>query len=64
MKRVVTWLKNKFLTAEEDSLEVNREELEMVPEHVAIIMDGNGRWAEKKGLARRAGPREGVNTLK
>ncbi len=64
MKRVVTWLKNKFLSAEEDSIEGNKEELEIVPDHVAIIMDGNGRWAEEKGLARSAGHREGVNTLK
>ena len=28
--------------------------------HVAIIMDGNGRWAEKRGLPRQAGHREGV----
>src|SRR2546422_6708244 len=31
-----------------------------VPEHVAIIMDGNGRWATGKGLPRVAGHREGV----
>jgi undecaprenyl diphosphate synthase len=35
-----------------------------VPEHVAIIMDGNGRWATKKGLARTYGHRRGVDVLK
>src|SRR5437667_9089161 len=30
------------------------------PEHVAIIMDGNGRWATRRGLPRVAGHREGV----
>ncbi len=35
-----------------------------VPEHIAIIMDGNGRWAAKRGLPRSAGHREGANTLK
>ncbi len=35
-----------------------------VPEHVAIIMDGNGRWATKKGLARSFGHNKGVNVLK
>ncbi len=30
------------------------------PRHVAIIMDGNGRWAQKRGLPRTAGHREGV----
>lgn len=33
-------------------------------QHVAIIMDGNRRWADKKGLPRLAGHREGVKTLK
>ena len=35
-----------------------------VPEHVAIIMDGNGRWASKKGLPRSYGHKKGVNVLK
>lgn len=37
---------------------------ERIPEHVAIIMDGNGRWARKKGLPRIRGHREGVNSVK
>ncbi len=39
-------------------------ELESLPGHVAIIMDGNGRWAEKRGLARLLGHREGYRTLR
>jgi len=35
-----------------------------VPEHVAIIMDGNGRWAIKKGLPRTYGHKRGVSVLK
>ena len=35
-----------------------------VPEHVAIIMDGNGRWAIKKGLPRSFGHNKGVSVLK
>ena len=35
-----------------------------VPEHVAIIMDGNGRWATRKGLPRSFGHNRGVNVLK
>ena len=35
-----------------------------VPEHVAIIMDGNGRWATKKGLPRSYGHKKGVIVLK
>lgn len=34
------------------------------PRHVAIIMDGNGRWAARRGLPRSAGHREGVQALK
>ena len=33
-------------------------------EHVAIIMDGNGRWATRKGLPRSFGHNRGVNVLK
>lgn len=35
-----------------------------LPKHVAIILDGNGRWAEKRGLPRSAGHREGAKTVK
>ncbi len=35
-----------------------------LPQHVAIIMDGNGRWAERQGLPRIAGHRQGAKTLK
>ena len=35
-----------------------------IPRHVAIIMDGNGRWAKAKGLPRTAGHQEGVETVK
>ena len=32
--------------------------------HVAIIMDGNGRWAERRGLSRSAGHREGIEAVR
>ena len=35
-----------------------------VPRHVAIIMDGNGRWAEQHGLPRSAGHRMGVEAVR
>ena len=38
--------------------------LERVPAHVAIIMDGNGRWALARGLPRLAGHRAGVENLR
>lgn len=34
-----------------------------IPKHVAIIMDGNGRWAKKRGLPRVAGHKRGVDTV-
>ncbi|ALV21150.1 MAG: isoprenyl transferase [Carnobacterium sp.] len=39
-------------------------ENEEIPQHIAIIMDGNGRWAQKKIMPRIAGHREGMNTVK
>lgn len=35
-----------------------------IPQHIAIIMDGNGRWAQNKGLMRTFGHRKGVETFK
>jgi len=35
-----------------------------LPQHIAIIMDGNGRWAKKRGLPRIAGHKAGVKTVK
>ena len=40
------------------------QQLNHIPEHIAIIMDGNGRWAKAKGLPRTAGHVEGVTTVK
>ena len=34
-----------------------------LPNHLAIILDGNGRWAKKRGLPRNLGHRQGVETL-
>jgi undecaprenyl diphosphate synthase len=37
---------------------------ERLPRHVAVIMDGNGRWAKRRGLPRIMGHRQGVDVLK
>ena len=34
-----------------------------IPRHVAVIMDGNGRWAKKRGLRRENGHREGRKSV-
>ena len=35
-----------------------------IPSHIAVIMDGNGRWAKKRGLPRIAGHTEGVESVR
>ena len=41
---------------------MNKDEL-VIPKHIAIIMDGNGRWAKKRGKIRLEGHRAGANSL-
>ena len=38
--------------------------MEKLPKHIAIIMDGNGRWAKKRFLPRTAGHKAGVETVR
>jgi len=42
----------------------NQIDLEHIPQHVAIIMDGNGRWAQKRRLPRVAGHRAGIQSVR
>ena len=37
---------------------------EQLPQHIGFIMDGNGRWAKKRGLPRQFGHREGAKNFK
>lgn len=39
-------------------------DVDRLPRHVAIVMDGNGRWAQQRGLPRHAGHRAGVKTVR
>jgi undecaprenyl diphosphate synthase len=59
----------------QDILEVTREgslerklferiDLERLPRHIAVIMDGNGRWAQKRGLPRVEGHRAGIASVR
>jgi undecaprenyl diphosphate synthase len=43
---------------------LSAEDTETAPRHVAIIMDGNGRWAERRGLSRIEGHREGLEAVR
>ena len=42
----------------------NENEQKRVPQHIAIIMDGNGRWAKKRGLPRTAGHKAGAEAFR
>lgn len=43
---------------------INRLDRSRLPAHIAIIMDGNGRWAKAQGLPRSAGHRQGMETVR
>ncbi len=53
-----------FFTARSDRDLIARLEIDAVPRHVAVIMDGNGRWAAKRGLPRIAGHRAGTKAVR
>jgi len=46
------------------NIELKNIDLANIPKHIAIIMDGNGRWAKDRGLPRIAGHREGINSVR
>ncbi|SDW52332.1 undecaprenyl diphosphate synthase [Marininema mesophilum] len=67
IERLKSWLvgyqKEKSLKpADEERLELLKKG--PIPRHVAIIMDGNGRWAQKRGMPRIAGHRAGMKTVR
>ena len=51
--------KNKITQEEKKEIDKNN-----IPEHIAIIMDGNGRWAKEKNLPRTMGHRAGVESIR
>ncbi len=53
-----------LLTRENGHARLDLPPLEKVPTHVAIIMDGNGRWARQRGLPRSEGHRQGTENLR
>lgn len=56
LDRITFWKKD-----DKSVPDINKDQ---VPAHVAIIMDGNGRWAKKRGLPRIAGHHEGMKVVK
>jgi undecaprenyl diphosphate synthase len=53
-----------LITSERSDTETTESSYKGIPKHVAIIMDGNGRWAKQRGLPRAAGHRQGTENLR
>ena len=53
-----------LFSKKESNANVERPQFEVLPEHIGIIMDGNGRWAKKRGLPRTAGHKQGAETFR
>lgn len=53
-----------FFSKKESKAVGERPQFEVLPEHIGIIMDGNGRWAKKRGLPRTAGHKQGAETFR
>lgn len=51
-----------IIAIREEKMEKKQEGL-IIPRHVALILDGNGRWAKKRGLPRTMGHKEGCVTV-
>lgn len=58
------WFGNLTPKKSEASVSYNLLDAKRIPRHIAIIMDGNGRWAQKRGLPRTLGHRAGADTLR
>ena len=53
------------MTSSSDSMDLTSNGTKLpIPQHVAITMDGNGRWAEGRGLPRLAGHRAGTENVR
>jgi undecaprenyl diphosphate synthase len=63
MQRDEQKLRAYFADAPED-ISLEQVDLERIPRHVSIIMDGNGRWAQARGMARPQGHVAGVDSLR
>ncbi|EAX48632.1 undecaprenyl diphosphate synthase [Thermosinus carboxydivorans Nor1] len=58
------WFSNKSDVDQNQSYLQNSLDPNSIPAHIAIIMDGNGRWAQKRGLPRTLGHHAGAETLR
>ncbi|CAM4032937.1 isoprenyl transferase [Lederbergia lenta] len=62
LKKMKFWKSSRTIMAEKDRVEFILQN--QLPNHIAIIMDGNGRWAKKRALPRIAGHHEGMKVVK
>ncbi len=56
-------MKNFFSSNKKASTDMNLD-MNNIPKHIAIIMDGNGRWAKERSLPRTMGHKAGVETIR
>jgi undecaprenyl diphosphate synthase len=67
LKKLFAWLRNNSSGQKGELDDQQLMELinfDKLPNHIAIIMDGNGRWAQRRGLPRTLGHRAGVESLR
>ena len=53
-----------FFGKKQKTAEAEKVDFNNLPRHIAIILDGNGRWAQKRGLPRTAGHAAGAETFR
>ena len=58
----MNWIKQQ--SADDKYIQSQLKSLGKLPKHLAMIMDGNGRWAVEKGLSRTEGHREGIESVR
>ncbi|MGL4875517.1 MAG: isoprenyl transferase [Clostridium sp.] len=58
---MIKFFKGEKIKGTEDDINID---MENIPKHIAIIMDGNGRWAKKRKLPRTMGHKAGVETIR
>ncbi|TDQ39678.1 isoprenyl transferase [Aureibacillus halotolerans] len=64
LEKLSNWRSNKGNQKQDQEWTVEEVDPQKLPKHVAIIMDGNGRWAKKRGLPRIAGHHEGMKAIR
>lgn len=62
IEKMKPWNHNKYSNNLQERIESVKKQT--IPSHIAIIMDGNGRWAKKRALPRVAGHREGMKVVR